>query len=173
MTDDDLSEKLTVGEMAQSCCGIVEGKHTIDDRPDAMLLHYAAHVLEIAAAADCDRSERSLTHEHGHEVQPAHCTPEHADHGYLAAIRDGLDRLHQRIGTTDLHHTIHATTPGERTHLIAPLGQRAIVDDMVCAKLSETPDFLGARGRCNDARAHRLGKLNGKERDSARTFREH
>jgi hypothetical protein len=29
------------------------------------------HVLEIAAAADCDRSKRSLTHEHGHKVQTA------------------------------------------------------------------------------------------------------
>jgi hypothetical protein len=26
--NDDLAEKLTVGEMAQSCAGIVEGKHT-------------------------------------------------------------------------------------------------------------------------------------------------
>jgi len=43
MTDDDLSEKLTVGEMTPSCGGIVEGKHTIDDRPDAMLLQYATH----------------------------------------------------------------------------------------------------------------------------------
>jgi hypothetical protein len=124
----------------------VEGKHTIDDRPDAMLLHYATHVLEIAAAADCDRLERSLTHKHGHEVQSAHGTPENADHGYLAAKGDCLDRLHQRIGTADFHHTIHAATPGERTHLIAPLGHGAIVDDMVCAKLSETPGFLGARG---------------------------
>src|ERR1700726_305530 len=145
MTDDDLSEKLTFSEMPPSSCGIIEGKHTIDDRPDAMQLHYATHVLEIAAAADCDRSKRSLTHEHGHEVQTAGCTPEHADHGHLAAIRDGLNRLHQRIGTTDLHHAIHATTPGERTHLIAPLGQRAVVDYMVCAKLSETLGFLGAR----------------------------
>jgi hypothetical protein len=75
MTDDDLSEKLTIGEMTPSCGGIVEGKHTIDDRPDAMLFHYAAHVLEIASTADCDRPERSLTHEHGHEVQTAHCAP--------------------------------------------------------------------------------------------------
>src|SRR6202011_5163647 len=160
MADDDLSEKLTVGEMAPSCGGIVEGKHAIDDRPDAMLFHYATHVFEIAAAADCDRSERSLTHEHGHEVQTAHCTSEHADHGHLAAIGDFLDRLHQRIGTTDLHHTIHATTAGERTRFIAPRGQPAIVEDMVRAKLSETPGFLGARGRRNDARTHRLGKLN-------------
>jgi hypothetical protein len=48
MTDDDLSEKLTVSKMVQSCCGIVEGKHAIDDRPHAMLFHCAAHVLEIA-----------------------------------------------------------------------------------------------------------------------------
>jgi hypothetical protein len=27
MADDDLSEKLTLSEMLQSCCGIVEGKH--------------------------------------------------------------------------------------------------------------------------------------------------
>ena len=60
MTDDDLSEKLTVGEMAPSCGGVVEGKHAIYDRPHAMLFHFATHVLEIAAAADCDRPERSL-----------------------------------------------------------------------------------------------------------------
>jgi hypothetical protein len=41
MTDDELSEKLTVSEMAQSRYGVIEGKHTIDDRPNAMQLHYA------------------------------------------------------------------------------------------------------------------------------------
>src|SRR5580698_7549150 len=105
MTYDDLSEELTVGEMTPSCCRIVEGKHTIDDGPDAMLLHYASYVLEVAAAADCDRSKRSLTHEHGHKIQTSDHTPEHADHRHLATIGDCLDRLHQRIRTTHLHDT--------------------------------------------------------------------
>src|SRR5579859_204195 len=74
-----------------------------------MLFHYANHVLEIAAAADCDRPERSLTHEHGHEVQTAHCAPEHADHGHLVAIGDCLDRLRQRIGT--IHRSASGRAP--------------------------------------------------------------
>jgi len=49
MADD---EKLTLGEMLKSCCGIVEGKRAIDDRPHVMLFHDAAHVLEIPSTAD-------------------------------------------------------------------------------------------------------------------------
>jgi hypothetical protein len=108
MPDGYLSKKLTVSEMAQSRRGIIEEKHAIDDRPDAVLLHYAVHVLEIASTADCDRSKRTLT------VQTAHCASQHPDHGHLAAIRDCLDRLHQRFGATDLNHAIHATTPVAR-----------------------------------------------------------
>jgi hypothetical protein len=52
MADDDLSEKLTLSEMLKSCCGIVEGKRAIDDRPHVMLFHDAAHVLEIPSTVD-------------------------------------------------------------------------------------------------------------------------
>src|SRR6266850_2184976 len=137
MADHNLAGDFAACVMAPTDLGVIEGKYAVDDRPDLMLFHHPAQVLEIATAADHDRLERRLAQEHGHEVDAALCARENAHEGYLAAIRDCLDRSRQRIGTADLDHPIHATATRERAHLICPVRRGAIVDHLVCPQLAE------------------------------------
>jgi hypothetical protein len=68
MADHDLTGDFTARVMVPAGLGFIEGKYAVDDRPDLMLFHYPAHVLETTTAAGCHWLERRLTQEHGHEV---------------------------------------------------------------------------------------------------------
>src|ERR1700681_1794304 len=121
MADHDFACDFTARVMVQTGFGVFERKHAVDDRPDLMLFHHAAQVFEITTAAGRDWLVCRLAQEHGHEVDSTRHARESTDEGYLAAVGDGLDRLRQRTGSADLHHSIHAAASRELAHLIAPI----------------------------------------------------
>src|ERR1700681_4654575 len=121
VADHDLAGDFAAGVVAPTGFGVVEGIHAVDDRPDLMLFHHPAQVLQVATAARRDRLEPRLAHKHGPEVHAALGGHQSAHHGDLATIGDGFDRLRQRTGSADLHDPIHAATNGERAHLAAPI----------------------------------------------------
>ena len=121
MTDNDLAYDLAARIVAPTSLGVVEGKHAVDDRPDLMLRHHAAEVLQVTAAARRDRLEPRLAHEDGPEVHSAISGRQSPHQGDLAAIGDGFGRLRQRTRSSDLHDPIYAATTRERARLIAPI----------------------------------------------------
>src|ERR1700674_3247469 len=120
MADHDFAGDFGARVMAHAGFVVLERKHAVDDRPDLMLFHHAAQVFEITTAASRNRLVCRLTQEHGHEVDAARHARQSTHEGYLAAIGDGLDRLRQRTGSADLHHSIHAAASRELAHLYRP-----------------------------------------------------
>src|ERR1700680_4514672 len=108
VADHDLAGDFAAGVVAATGFGVVEGIHAVDDRPDLMLLHQTAQVLQVTTAARRDRLKTRLAHEHGPEVHAASVGRQGAHQRDLAAIGHGFDRLRQRTGSSDLYHSLHA-----------------------------------------------------------------
>src|SRR6202521_2428681 len=121
MADYDFAGDFAARVMGQTGFGVFERKHAVDDRPDLMLFHHAAQVFEITTAAGRDWLVCRLAQKYGHEVDPTSHARQSTHEGYLAAIGDGLDRLRQRTGSADLHHSIHTEASRELAHLIAQI----------------------------------------------------
>src|SRR3984893_12446490 len=114
VADYDFAGDFAAGVVAPTGFGVVEGIHAVDERPDLMLLHLTAQVLQVTTAARRDRLKRRLAHEHGPEVHAAFVGRQSAHQGDLAAIGHGFSRLRQRTGSSDLYDPIHAATGRER-----------------------------------------------------------
>src|SRR6202158_5111597 len=170
MAEYDLAGDLAAGIVAPTSFGVVEGIHAIDYRPDLMLLHQAAQVLQVTTAARRDRLKSRLAHEHGPEVHAAFAGRPGAHQRDLAAIGHGFDRLRQRTGSSDLYHSIHAATGRERAYLIAPSRQIANVDHLAGAQLAEAGGVFWICRRRDHAGAERLGQWKRKQRTPACTL---
>src|ERR1700681_4571583 len=103
MAEHDLAGDLAAGVVGPTGFGVVEGIHAVDDRPDLMLLHQAAQVLQITTDARRDRLEPRLANEHGQEVHADSIGRQGAHQRDLAAIGHRFGRLRQRTGASNLH----------------------------------------------------------------------
>src|ERR1700676_579361 len=108
MAEHHLAGDLAAGIMAPTGLDVVEGIHAVDDRPNLMLLHQAAKILQVTTAARRDQLKPRLADEHGPEVQAASIGRKSAQERDLAARGCCLGRVRQRTGATNLDDSVKA-----------------------------------------------------------------
>src|SRR5882762_37243 len=111
--NDDLAYDIARAVVRDGCLSVVECIDAIDYRPDAMLFHRPAHVLEIPAASNCHRAKPDPAHEHGHEIDATFIHCQDANDGDFSSNSRGLHRLGQSRGATHLDNAIDAAAVGE------------------------------------------------------------
>ena len=91
----------------------------------------------------------------------------------MAARCAGADRLGQGGGAAHFHDDVGATPARSGQHRVAPSRLVLVVDHHIGAQCAQAFCLAGAGRGGNHARAHGLGQLQGKDRDTARAQHQH
>src|SRR5947209_18541303 len=140
--DDDLAERRRALVVTVGIDRVIEREHLVDYRGEPVCLDRAVHRLEMAAAADRDRTQGETLRPEGLWVDrgQALVACEKTDEGDLTLHAQRFDG---RCELTDgLDHVVDADTAGELAHPHGPVGRLAVVDDLVRAELAQPLGLL-------------------------------
>ncbi|KAH0207617.1 NAD(P)-binding protein, partial [Aureobasidium melanogenum] len=170
--DADLAEVLLVPLELVSFLELVESEDLlVDDRLDVVGLNGSVHLLKLLSAADIDTANGTDVDESieksGLLVVGA---ADEADDGDNTLEANGLERLLQSVGTTDLDDVVDTDTAGDLLCGLTPVGVLAVVDNVVSTEGLELLALLLGRSGGDDTSTSSLSELDGEDRDTTGTL---
>lgn len=170
--DADLAEVLLVPLELVSFLELVESEDLlVDDRLDVVGLNGSVHLLKLLSAADINTADGTDVDESieksGLLVVGA---ADEADDGDNTLEANGLERLLQSVGTTDLDDVVDTDTTGDLLCGLTPVGVLAVVDNVVGTQSLQLLALLLRRSGGDDTSTSGLSELDGEDRDTTSTL---
>lgn len=170
--DADLAEVLLVPLELVSLLELLEREDLlVNNRLDVVGLDSSVHLLELLSAANVDTTngadvDESIK-ESGLLVVGA---ADEADDGDDTLEADGLERLLESVGTTDLDNVVDTNTAGDLLGGLAPVGVLLVVDNVVGTESLELLTLLLGRSGGNDTGTSSLGELDSENGNTTSTL---
>lgn len=143
----------------------------VNDRLDVVGLNGSVHLLELLSAADVDTTDGADVDE-GIEKSGLLIVgaADETNDGDDTLEADGLERLLQSVGATDLDDVVDTDTAGDLLCGLTPVGVFAVVNNVVGTESLELLALLLGRSGGDDTGTSSLGELDGEDRNATSTL---